>query len=264
MDFYMVAFEILIFTAAIVVIYLYWNSAVDISQSSEKPSKTKEGFTATELSNISMCPLQTKAYVAKNGDNLCCEGNPNGTDCEGKVACTLSSMNSKEYPSCYKYLSDYYARKSRDVCPRSYPNYYEDDKGRGFCTSSPLNAQLSAGPSAPRCSVGGKGLLDPESCEVRLALDKMQCPSAGCSKSAFAPRNDKAYPVILQANFTDSMRITRNCYDKNSVINFWRSIFGEEWKSRTSFINPDRNIMFCDVAKKYFIDKTLQKKDIDV
>ena len=260
MDLYMIIFEVLVFAAAIVVVYLYWNSSsTDIVQ-----EPVKEKFQGSMIQNISMCPAQSKAFVGKNGDNLCCDGNPNGTDCEGKTICTLSSVNSKENPSCFVYLRDLYEKKGRTQCPRTMPNYYEDDNGKGFCTVANLNSQLN-GPSernAEKCTVGGKGMVDPTSCEVRVALDKMPCPSRNCKKTAFSPQRNK--PVVFQAHFTDSGNITRSCYDTNSVVNFWRSTLGDEWSSKTSYINPDRNIMFCSVAKKYFIDKTLTKKDIDI
>ena len=256
----MMIFEVLIFAAAIVVVYLYWNTpSNDIIN-----TPVKETFQGYMVQNISMCPGQSKAFVGKNGDNLCCDGNPNGTDCEGKTICTLSSVNSKENPSCFVYLRDLYEKKGRSQCPRTIPNYYEDDNGRGFCTVANLNSQLN-GPSernAEKCTVGGKGMSDPTSCEVQVALDKMPCPSRGCSKSAILPQKNK--PVVFQAHFRDSGNITRSCYDTNSVVNFWRSTLGDEWSSKTSHINPDRNIMFCSVAKKYFIDKTLTKKDIDI
>lgn len=256
----MIIFDVLIFSAAIVVIYLYWST----SSNDSIQTTVKEKFEGSIIQNISMCPGQSKAFVGKNGDNLCCDGNPNGTDCEGKVICTLSSVNSKENPSCFVYLKDLYEKKGRTLCPRRIPNYYEDDNGRGFCTISRLNSQLN-GPSernAEKCTVGGKGMVDPTSCEVQIALDKMTCPSRGCKKTVFSPQKNK--PLVFQAHFTDSGNITRSCYDTNSVVNFWRSTLGDDWSSKTSYINPDRNIMFCSVAKKYFIDKTLTKKDVDI
>lgn len=276
----MFIFEILIFAAAVIIVYLYWNTysfaQPVLGPGGEKKllgpgGEKKEGFadlagssSAGPIQNISMCPGISKSYVGKNGDNLCCEGNPAGTECEGKVICTLSSTSSKENPSCAAYLINLYKKKGLEFCPKTIPNYFINPRGKAFCTASQLNNQLN-GPqqtTAIKCSIGGKGMTDSESCEVRLAIDKMSCPSAGCQKGAFAPQQGK--PVVLYANFNDSAQIQHMCYDTNSVISFWRSIFGEEWKSKTSHINPDRNIMFCDVAKRYFIDKTIQKKDIDI
>lgn len=295
MDVYMFIFEILIFSAAVILIYLYWNTYSFIPSNlgpggerrmlgpggerrmlgpGGERRKGEEGFAdlggsgsgsgnSQPTQNISMCPGISKSFVGKNGDNLCCEGNPAGTECEGKVICTLSSTNSKTNPSCAAYLFELYRKKGVEFCPKSIPNYFIDAKGRAFCTASRINNQLN-GPqeaSALKCSIGGKGMSDPESCEVRLALDKMPCPSPGCKKSAFSYRGGGT--VILYVNFSDAAQIQHMCYDRASVIRGWRDTFGEEWKSKVS-INPDRNIMFCDVAKKYYIDKTIQKKDVDI
>jgi len=265
----MVIFDVLIFSAAFIIIYLYWNtpSELPIKETSPRP-KRAEGFTdstvaTTTVANISMCPGTSKSFVAKNGDNLCCEGNPAGTDCEGITICTLSSTDSNKYPSCVKYLQDYYARKGREVCPRSLPNYFEDDTGKRFCTDSRLNAYLN-GPynsSAEKCTIGSKGYMDAKSCEVRVALDRMSCPSPGCTKQPIGMANE---PVILMAHFNDSTGIKHSCYDKDSILRFWEKVFGPDWKAKTSHINPDRNILFCDIAKKYYIDKTLSKNQIDI
>jgi len=340
----MLIFEVLIFAAAIVVVYLYWSSAIDISQApvdsyiaktaetqTSATTKTKEGFvdaddTNINLPNISMCPNTSKAYVAKNGDNLCCDGNPNGTGCEGKTICTISASTNNKIPSCAAYLLNLYKKKSINFCPKELPNYYEDNsitsssedcigypspdrsirlfskedctikldgnwyssgecmrkeggsfswdmrnknttclgKKGAFCTRSPLNSALNgpANTNAERCTVGAGGIFDNNSCEVRLALNKMKCPSPDCSKDAlkFTENN----PVVLTVHFKDSSGISRTCYDTTSMIQYWQNLYGGEWKSKTSHINPDRNIMFCNVAKKYYIDKTVQKKDIDI
>ena len=277
MDLYMFIFEILVFSAAFIVIYLYWNTyptaPVELTVAEKKEgfsdvksrqARSSSSHSDNTIQNISMCPGISKSYVGKNGDSLCCEGNPAGTECEGKIICTLSSTNSKEHQSCAAYLVDLYKKKGWELCPRSIPNYFLDPRGKAFCTKSQLNNQLN-GPqeaSALKCNIGGNGMMDPQSCEVRLALDKMPCPSPGCQKDAFLVQ--QGTPVIMYANFKDSAQIQHFCYDTNSLISFWRSIFGDEWKSRTSHINPDRNIMFCDIAKRYFVDKTIQKKDIDI
>ena len=292
MDVYMFIFEILIFSAAVILIYLYWNTYSSIPSNlgpggeqrmlgpggerrilGPGGERRKEGFAdlagsgsgnSQPTQNISMCPGISKSFVGKNGDNLCCEGNAAGTECEGKVICTLSSTNSKTNPSCAAYLSELYRKKGVEFCPKNIPNYFIDAKGRAFCTASRINNQLNAPqqPTALKCSIGGKGMGDSESCEVQLALDKMPCPSPGCQKGAL--RSQPGKPVLLYANFNDAAGIQHICYDTASVIRRWRNIFGEEWKSKVSHINPDRNIMFCDVAKKYYIDKTIQKKDVDI
>ena len=267
-DIYMIIFETLVLTAAFVVIYLYWNTSFELPgsgiNSKTDMSGSKEAFVdlgSGGIANISMCPGSSKSYTAKNGDTLCCEGNPAGTDCEGKTICTLSSTGSRTHPSCAEYLKSYYATKAKQVCPRSLPNYYEDESGGAFCTNGALNQELNApsNRSAEKCSVGNGDMKDRNSCEVRVALDKMPCPAPGCNKSVMGGGKE---PVQFVAVFNDSTRIPRVCYDRNSMYNYLRVVNGPDWKSKWSHLDFDNNIMFCDVAKKYYIDKTLPKNKV--
>jgi hypothetical protein len=268
-DIYMIIFETLVLTAAFIVVYLYWNTSFELpgtDTNSKQDSKSKEGFIDlgnSGIANISMCPGTSKSYTAKNGDTLCCEGNPAGTDCEGKTICTLSSTGSRTHPSCAEYLKSYYAAKGKQVCPRSLPQYYEDENSRAFCTNGLLNQELNApaNKAAEQCSIGGGGMKDPKSCEVRVALDRMQCPAPGCQKFAQAFGNE---PVVLMANFRDSSLMTHTCYDKDSLFHLWRDILGPDWRAKLSHIDFEHNINFCDVAKKYYIDKTLSRNKIQV
>ena len=62
----MMIFEVLIFAAAFVVVYLYWNTpSNDIVQ-----EPVKEKFQGSMIQNISMCPGQSKAFVGKNANSL--------------------------------------------------------------------------------------------------------------------------------------------------------------------------------------------------
>lgn len=273
MNIYMVLFDILIFAATFTVLYLYWNTPTNIpldltTTESSLPIHKDEGFTTQStlsdtLYNITMCPGVTKSYVAKNGDNLCCDGNPAGTECEGVTVCTLSNINTaKKIPSCASYLRKYYNQKALQLCPKDLPQYYEDSAGIGFCTNDRINKEMNAPHSttASKCSVKATD-SDPTSCKVLRALDVMHCPSPGCIKQAVALA--RGAPLVLQANFIDASKVSHACYDKASYFRYWEAILGPDWKSKVD-INPDTNIMFCDVAKAYYIDKTLTKKNVSI
>jgi len=258
----MVIFDILVFSATIVVLYLWWTSTLDITLDSVPPV-VKEGFTTATgtVNNISMCPLSSKSYIDKTGDTLCCDGNVNGMECEGKTICTMSSLNSKDNEACSTYLANYYARKGKEMCPSQLPSYYEN-KDISFCTNGALSPTMDAPmfQTQRKCKVAG-GYTDPISCEIELELEKFVCPSANCQKSALPTWGN---PVLLTANFKDLMGMPHSCYEDKSVFRYLAAIAGPDWKARYSWLNPDRNILFCNVAKKYFIDKTLQKNQIDI
>jgi len=264
MDIYMLIFDVLIISATIVVLYLWWKSTLDITLDAEPkvPTTTKEGFTGTPtIKNISMCPLSSKSYIAKTGDTLCCDGNVNGMECEGKTICTLSSLNSKDHEACSTFMKSYYAKKSKELCPKSLYSYYENE-GIGFCTNGELAATMDMPlfQTQRKCKVIG-GYTDPNSCEIELELEKFACPSPKCQKTALSTGG---YPVLLTSSFKDAMGMHHSCYEDKSVFRYLAAIGGPDWKARFSWLNPDRNILFCGVAKKYFIDKTLQKNQIDI
>lgn len=340
LDYYMVLFEILIFAVAMVVIYIWWRNLSDMYIEDSTISKNnkenfKEGFNDI-LSNLKMCPLTSKSYISKAGDTLCCEGNINGVDCEGKTICTLSSTNSTTTPSCSKYLQDYYTRKGNEVCPKSMSTYFVSGN-IDFCTKGPRNSSMD-GPLQPTqetCKVKGD-FSDKTSCEVVKALEMFKCPSGTtvgkisenvpevcgtlgkaspgatsanpgiriytkdeCDrlggnffKGECLRKNGGSYsaicrglnipssttitcekhaiqyggktPVLLVSNFNDVQGMPHSCYEDNSIFRYLEAVGGVDWKSKYSWLNPDRNILFCSVAKKYFVDKTMGKDDIDI
>jgi hypothetical protein len=105
----------------------------------------REGFDLGPNTELSTCPLQSKAYLAKNGDTLCCETSlsPEGT-C-AKPLCALASRN--DIPSC-KALLDKANQKSASICPPSLPNYYTDGKETTGCTDGALNNERTGPISA--------------------------------------------------------------------------------------------------------------------
>jgi len=105
-----------------------------------------EGFDLGPNTELSTCPLQSKAYLAKNGDTLCCEGSlsPEG-DC-AKPLCALAHR--KDMPSCKAMLDAANQKESALFCPPSLPNYYKDGKEVTGCTDGALNNERTAPISA--------------------------------------------------------------------------------------------------------------------
>jgi hypothetical protein len=106
----------------------------------------QEGFDLGPNTELSTCPLQSKAYLAKNGDTLCCEGSlsPEG-DCT-KPLCALAHR--KDMPSCKAMLDAANQKEGALFCPPSLPNYYKDGKEVTGCTDGALNNERTAPISA--------------------------------------------------------------------------------------------------------------------
>ena len=102
----------------------------------------REGFDLGPSTELSTCPLQSKAYLDRHGDTLCCTGSlsPEG-DC-AKPLCALAKRS--DMPSCKAMLDAANQTIGANVCPPSLPNYYTDGRGTTGCTEGPLNNERTA------------------------------------------------------------------------------------------------------------------------
>ena len=62
----------------------------------------KEGFEDNTTLGSTTCPYKTKSYIDILGNTNCCDGQVNGSICDGKVKCTFSSSANNKYPICGK------------------------------------------------------------------------------------------------------------------------------------------------------------------
>ena len=102
----------------------------------------REGFDLGPSTELSTCPLQSKAYLDRHGDTLCCNGSlsPEG-DC-AKPLCALAKRS--DMPSCKAMLDAANQTRGADICPPSLPNYYTNGKGTTGCTDGALNNERTA------------------------------------------------------------------------------------------------------------------------
>jgi hypothetical protein len=83
-----------------------------------------EGFNT----KINFCPFNSKEFIDKKGNSVCCDGKVEDNICYSKIMCTLSTTN--EYPSCNKVYTDYIKNQERKMCPEGW-KYYENNKEKG-------------------------------------------------------------------------------------------------------------------------------------
>ena len=112
---------ILLVAIVSIVILLYYSSCLFPTST---PQKT-EGFADTPL-QIRFCPLTAPVIQTASGNTDCCDGDLLDGKCKGNVICTQSPSHDS-VPTCPDYWKEYFAKKSRDVCPPLMLNYYEDD-----------------------------------------------------------------------------------------------------------------------------------------
>lgn len=212
---------------------------------------------------LKSCPSSFKTFYDENGDIVCCDGDIIANKCLGDNKCTLTGPGTSDMPNCTKVILDTYKEKSQQQCTKSMSQYFENkEKQIRGCTAGPLNDTLDGPKSAsqPMCEIYP---LDTEnhtmrnSCYIQKQIDAIECFGTNCTKDAVQPVPNA--PLLITVGFTDSMGIHHIAYSKESMINFLNHT-NPNW--RESGFNIDKNIQIAEVAKAYFIDRTMQASDI--
>jgi len=242
----------------------------------------REGFDLGPNTELSTCPLQSKAYLAKNGDTLCCETSlsPEGT-C-AKPLCALASRN--DIPSC-KAMLDKANQKSAGICPPSLPNYYTDGKAVTGCTDGALNNERTGPVSSfsKTCKVYpntplkfGKSVssftandVKEDSCSVqrRLEITKKDMKTLFGSNYIDVVNNSIKYYVSFKnpTRTTPDMCETKEnlLYDAERLpLEGNGQLFYTEAGRKAYIESIKQGLAFdCATAKAVFIDKSITMDD---
>lgn len=222
----------------------------------------KEGFVAAApQQSISFCPMGYNPFHDKNGNKVCCDGKVVGNKCQGTPRCGQSTRAG--LPTCTQMLKDYYATKAKDVCPASLPNYYESqDRRLAGCTAGALNADLTAPtlPSQPVCHVyptDADNHAKADSCLNQRRLEATPCFGVNCQKSLSV--QSTAGLALVQVEFTGTDGHRHTCYTTDSYTDFLDKT-QPGWQSKGLF-DPKKSLRMCAVAKKVYVDRTMDEKD---
>jgi hypothetical protein len=239
--------------AILVVLYLKDNS---------KTIETQEPFQDYYLN---ACPAGYKTFYNNDGNIICCDGEVVANKCLGDNRCTLNGKGTADMPNCVQAILKMYAEKSKTQCPTSIPSYYED-RGKNIkgCTNGRLNATLS-GPqmsNQPTCKIYPTWELNrtsKDSCHNRKLLDNAKCFGNNCTKDLV--QFMKNAPPLISIGFTDSTGIYRASYTRKS-IEAYLDVANPKWRENTG-LDLSKNLIVSEVAKAYFIDKTMDKSQIE-
>jgi hypothetical protein len=212
---------------------------------------------------LKSCPPSFKTFYDGNGDVTCCDGDIMANRCLGDNQCTLTGTGTPDMPNCTSIILDSYKVKSTQYCTKSMPQYFENKaKQIRGCTSGPLNDTLD-GPrqtSQPMCGIyplDSENKTMKDSCYTQKQIDAVECFGANCTKEAIQPVPNA--PFLIAIGFTDETGIHRTAYSKESMINYLNNIM-PNW--RNSKINIDKMIENAEVAKAFYIDRTMQASDV--
>jgi hypothetical protein len=255
----MIETYILVIGIIITLIVLYFHNGY-------KEDSKKEPFVNHYLA---ACPGGFKMYYDSDGNAICYDDTLDIPKHllkyqKNNGQCILNGASTNEMPNCVEYILEYYKNKSIEFCSSTFPSYFEDssNKSKG-CTKGDLNELLNAPMTTtqPTCIIYPtmeKNQLSKDSCMNYKELDEFQCFGTTCTKQ-LQQYGDKT-PVLIMVTVTDRNGIPRTTYTKKSIIRY----FNKQWPNWKDNINIDRSLFVTEVAKAFYIDKTLNEADVDL
>jgi hypothetical protein len=233
-----------------------WEGFVD------KEKTSKEGF--EDRMTLSACPSDMKTFYLSDGRTGCCGGSVVGSRCTGSVQCTMTGEGTKDLPNCSDLLKKEWDTKAATHCPSSMPSYFEDKatKQKG-CTAGPLQSDYTKPlkETQPTCRIYATmedNLRKKDSCHFRKEMDEFPCFGSGCSKSIFSDKEGHMPPLVA-IHFVDKSGLYRTAYTRKSLENYL-NLTKPKW--RDEGIDLQKNIMVAEVAKAFYVDRSLSKKDV--
>ena len=215
---------------------------------------------------LSECPAGFKTFYAPSGDVMCCPGDIMGQQCLSDQVCTLGA-ETPTIPRCIDAVKEAQEKKRKETCPPSMTSYFEDKgKQKSGCTEGPLLDNMM-GPrqsSQPTCYV----YATPEenhkasnSCSNLKEMEEYPCFGTDCKK---AVRENGGMPQLIEVAFRDPAGMLRTSYTRASVT---REMVARAAKNGREFGDKEKEFlakfpMISEVAKAYYVDKTLQDSDV--
>ncbi len=256
-----------ILAVLILSIYLFNDKLYSIYNTYYSP--TIEHFaTENPPSNIivNTCPGRYTQYTALNGDTLCCDGDVDGYKCSGTVICAVSSTNDSSIKSCKEIRNKYLQEQSKKLCPSSMQNYFESVTNKSIigCTNGPINetGEAPMDPTQEQCKIyknNADAMKDKNSCYIKKRMDTMYSPKTTTGKSIIKLGNTFS-PI---ASYTDYNGMPRQCYDKQSIKEYFNNITNKmtNIQQRANAEKNNENILnnhtlICEVAQQVFVERS--------
>lgn len=249
----MLELTVLLISIIIILIVIYRNDNTD------KPHKV-EPF---ENYYLSSCPTGYKSFYNNDGNIVCCDGEVVANKCISDNQCTLNGKGSPDMPNCVQSILSIYTEKGQSQCPSTMPTYFEDRAhNMKACTQGRLNDTLNAPrhPTQPTCIIydsSDKNMNSKDSCYNQKQLADAQCFGNNCTKELTQPIPNA--PSLVAIGFTDSTGMHRIAYTKQSMERFL-DVSNPNWKNQGMVLS--KNINVAEVAKAYYVDRIMDKSQV--
>lgn len=248
----MLELTVLLLSITIILIVLYFKD-------NENSQKTEEGF---QNFYLSACPSGYKSFYDNNGNTICCDGQIIANKCISDNQCTLNG-GTPDMPNCTELIKELYKTRAKEYCMPSLPNYFEDkSKNIKGCMAGSLNDTMTAPKKVDQatCLIYNsveKNMNLKNSCQNQKLLDNAECFGNNCTKELVQPIANVA--PLIAIGFTDTTGMHRVAYTKESMTNFLNST-NPNWQNQG--IDLSKNINVAEVAKAFYIDKTIDQSHI--
>jgi hypothetical protein len=249
----MLELTVLLISITIILVVLY------IKDNANKP-QIEESF---ENYYLSSCPSGYKTIYANDGNIVCCDGEVVANKCLSDNQCTLNGKGTPDTPNCVQAILKMYAEKGQNQCPSSMPTYFEDRAHNvKACTAGRLNDTLNSPqfPNQPACIIydtWDKNNLSNNSCYNQKQLDMTQCFGSNCTKELSQPI--PTAPPLVAIGFTDNTGMHRVAYTRQSLENFL-DVSNPNWRNQGMDLSVNINV--AEVAKAYYVDKTMDQSAV--
>ena len=250
----MVELFFLLISITILLIIIYFRTT-------HVPSNTVEQF--DEQFYLQSCPSGYKTFYNSDGDIICCDGEIIANKCLGDNQCTLNGKATSDMPKCIDYIIKEHERKGKSQCPSSMSTYFEDrSTNKKGCTNGLLNSTLTAPKMAsqPKCTIYStidENSNTKDSCFNQKELDMFPCFGTNCTKSL--TQTTPNTPVLVTVTFTDNLGIPHTATTRASMERSLNAT-NPNWKEKG--IDLYKYIGVAEVAKAYYIDRTMDKADV--
>jgi hypothetical protein len=251
--------SILIIGIAMIMLALHIRRYDDIS--------TVEPFASSveDEAYLYSCPPGYKSYHLSNGNTACCNGEINTNMCMSDDACVLSGKETSTMPKCTELIKNRYQQKAQELCPASLSSYFEDiSKYVKGCTNGPLNSTMN-GPRDTNQSICkiyptvDENIKALDSCSNQKELEEFPCFGTNCTKNVV--QTIPGSPVQISVGFTDATGMHRVAYTRSSMERFLDATT-PNWRNKG--IDLDKSINVAEVAKAYYVDRTIDQNDVQL
>jgi hypothetical protein len=224
-------------------------------------STTAEPFQVEEESYLHSCPSGYKSYHLSNGNTACCKGEIVANECMSDNACLLNGKGTME--KCTTVITNEYKKKAMEQCPSSMSSYFEDMTKKG-CTNGPLNITLTGPQHANQqtCTIYNTmdlNLNSLDSCSNQKEMDEFPCFGNNCMKSLVQAVPNA--PVQIAVGFVDSNGMHRVAYTRASMQRFLDAT-KPTWRGQG--MDLSKNVNVAEVAKAYYVDRTIPQEDVQL